>query len=373
MRKITSFCFILIIAQNLFAQEPCNDEIIMAIKGKWTKKYINNETGAQPILRIEKMLKILQAANPEPKGMEVKFGYTTTGNPLVQNGPVQYEMTSGFFTYYCNKNVNKMLVGGETAVWFHVYANQFNKFLDEIKEYTIEDQPVYLLRKKAGEIKGYPVYEGNYNQKTNLGTFYSRAIILTRNGQLPWLPVTKKEFLTAYISLNEKRFQEALRQTEKNIIVRTDEQEEEYKKQQLAKIERTTSLDKVAKARDLFLRSHIPDKQQKASDIARMKQGHEAFMNPALLILSNGTDQALEQPAILDLTNTYQFKEFVAEEKGGMLVRLNPDYFDMKLPKYMPQFLVAYWMWDEGTSQNYWKDQIEKNFDFNALKIMIDK
>ena len=253
-----------------------------------------------------------------------------------------------------------MRLAGETSVWFYVDANHFNWFLDEVVVYTIQSQPVYLLRKKAGEIKGYPVYEGNYNQKTNLGTFYSRAIILTRNGQLPWLPVTKKEFLTAYISLNEKRFQEALTQTEKNIIVRTDVQEEEYRKQQFAKIERTTSPDKAAKAKDLFQRSHIPDKQQKASDIARMKQGHEEFMKPARLSLSNNTDKALEHPAILDLTNTYQFKAFVAEEKGGMLVRLNPAYFDMKLPKYMPQFLVAYWMWNVGTPQNYWKDQIEE-------------
>ncbi|HWR33553.1 MAG TPA: hypothetical protein VN451_08510, partial [Chitinophagaceae bacterium] len=370
MKKITSFFFLLIIANNLFAQEPCNDEIIMVVKGKWT---INPEAdmkamNPQATIRLDKMQKILQAAYPEPKGMEARWYQPSTNTPLIENGPLPYQLTSGFFHYYCNQNVKKMRLGGETAVWFYVYANQFRWFLDEVKEYVIQNQPVYLLRKKAGEIKGYPVYEGNYNQKTNLGTFYSRAIILTRNGQLPWLPVSKKEFLTAYISLNEKRFQEALRQTEKNIIVRTDKQEEEYKIQQLAKIERTTSPDKVAKARDLFLRSYIPDKQQKASDITRMKQGHEEFMNPARLILSNSTDPALEQPAILDLTNTYQFKEFVTEEKGGMLVRLNQGYFDMKLPKYMPQFLVAYWTWDVGKPQNYWKEQIENNFDFDALK-----
>ena len=153
----------------------------------------------------------------------------------------------------------------------------------------------------------------------------------------------------------------------------TDEQEEEYKKQQLEKIERTNSPDKVAKAKDLFLRSHITDKQDKAAGNARAKQGHEEFMKPARLFLSNNTDQELEKPAILDQVNQIEFKEFTTEEKGGMLVRLNPGYFDMKLPKYMPQFLIAYWEWDEGTPQNYWKDQIEKNFDFNALKAMLDK
>ena len=36
MKKIIPLFFLLLLANNLFAQAPCNDEIIMAIKGKWT-------------------------------------------------------------------------------------------------------------------------------------------------------------------------------------------------------------------------------------------------------------------------------------------------------------------------------------------------
>jgi hypothetical protein len=373
---IVNIIFGLLLWNTIFAQEPCNDEIIMAVKGKWTKRPEDNMkpvNQAQVTLRIDKMQKMLQAACPELKGMEAKWNRIMSREPLVENGPVPYQLTTAFFSYYCNQNVKKMRLGGETAVWFYVYSNHFNWFLDDVKEYTIQNQPVYLLRKKAGAIRGYPVYEGNYNQRSNTGIYYSKAIIITRAGQLPWLPVTKKQFLTTFISLNEKRFQEVLAQTEKNISVRTDGQEEEYKKKQLEKIERTTAPDKIAKAKDLFLRSHTTEKQTKAADIARMKQQHEEFMKPARLILSNSNEQELEKPAILDQDNQIQFKEFVPEEKGGMLVRLNPDYFDLKLPKYMPQFLIAYWTWDAGTTQNYWKDQIEKNFDFDALKAMLDK
>lgn len=377
MKKILLACFGLSVsACPVLAQppQPCNDEIIMAVKGKWAiSPNAEMKAGNPQTIRLDKMQKILQAAYPEPKGMEARWSQTINKNPLIANGPVPYQLQSLFYYYYCNANVKKMRLGGETAVWFYIYANHFNSFLDEVKEYEIQNQPVYLLRKKAGEIKGYPVYEGNYNQRSNTGTYYSRAIILTRNGQLPWLPVTKKEFLIAYISLNEKRFQESMAAMEKNIIVRTDAEEEENKKQQLARIERTTSPDKIAKAKDLFLRSYIPEKQERASLNARSRQLHEEEMKPARMFLSNNTNQELEKPAILDHDNRLQFKEFVTEEKAGMLVRLNPAYFDMKLPKYMPQFLVAYWMWDVGTPQNYWKEQIEKNFDFDALKAMLDK
>jgi hypothetical protein len=159
----------------------------------------------------------------------------------------------------------------------------------------------------------------------------------------------------------------------KNVIVRTDEEEVEYKKKQLERIERTTAPDKIAKAKDLFLRSYVPEKQERASSNARSTQLHEESMKPARMFLSNNTKEELEKPAILDQDNRFQFKEFVAEEKAGMLVRLNPAYFDMKLPKYKPQFLIAYWKWNVGTTQDYWKEQVEKNFDFDALKAMLDK
>ncbi len=57
-----------------------------------------------------------------------------------------------------------------------------------------------------------------------------------------------------------------------------------------------------------------------------------------------------------------------------MLVRLNPDYFNKKLPVYVPQFLIVYWRWrNKETPSEYFKDQLQANLDFNALKQMIDK
>lgn len=374
MNKNIPLLFLLLFANNLFAQQPCNDDMIMNVKGKWEKTNDANmkpANQAQTIIRIDKMQKILHSAYPDLKGMEAKWYRSMIKNPLIQNGPIPYQLTSPFFYYYCNTNVKKLLLGKETAVWFHVYANQFNWFLDVIENSFIQGQPVYLLRKKTGEIKGYPVYEGNYNQKSNTGTYYSRAIILTRNGEMPYVAVTRKQFLTAFISQNEKRFAKEL-EFQKNRTVKSDETEEAEKKKNLEILERVTPPAKLASAKENYLRNYVTFSQQKEKWIANMKNDYEENMKPANLFLSNSTAQELQQPAILDHNNRLEFKQFVTEEKGGMLVRLNPDYFDTRLPKYMPQFLIVYWEWNIGLTQNYWRTQIEKNFDFDALKAMLD-
>jgi len=34
---------------------------------------------------------------------------------------------------------------------------------------------------------------------------------------------------------------------------------------------------------------------------------------------------------------------------------------------------IVYWSWNDRKPTNYWRAKIEKNFNFNALKEMIDK
>ncbi len=362
-------------SSQLFAQQPCNDDTIMNVKGKWQKTNDANMKPAhqaQAIIRIDKMQKILHAAYPDLKGMVARWYRSMIRNPLIQNGPVPYQLTAAFFSYYCNTNVNKMLLGTETPVWFHVYVNQFNWFLDVIENTLVDGQPVYLLRKRAGEIKGYPVFEGFYNQKANTGTYYSRSILLTRDGKMPYVAVTRKQFLTAFISDNEKRSVKEV-DFQKNRVIKSDEEDEEEKRKNLETLARITAPAKLERAKENYLRNYVSSKQQKKKWIVDTKRHYDDKMKPAKAYLTGRTEQDLEQPAILDHNNRLEFEHFVTEREGGMLVRLNPGYFDKKLPNYVPQFLIAYWVWNIGLTHNYWKAQIEKNFDFDALKAMLDK
>ncbi len=192
MKKIISLFFLLSIATNVFAQEPCNEEIIMAIKGKWVKRpdatmKAGNQT--QITGRIDKMQHLLQSAYPEPKGIEAAWYRSMGGyNSSVSSNADSYVLNALFKTYYCNSNVKKLLLGTETGNWFYVWVNKFSWFAGKDDNFLIENKPVYLLTKKLGELNGFPLYAGNDNSTSNTGTTFSKTILISRPGQLPYTP-----------------------------------------------------------------------------------------------------------------------------------------------------------------------------------------
>ena len=341
-QNIILLFFLLLFANNLIAQQPCNDEVSMNTKGSWKK--LNDASAfpdegfpksqfSQANNRIDKMQKLLEATYPEPKGMEAGWYRSISGHPTVKAGPFPYALQSLFLAYHCSYE-NKIeseneTRKGETGTWLFAWANQLHGWFAEfVKYYVIQKQPVYLLQKKIGALNGYPLYEGNYNRT---GERYSRAIILTRSGQSIYLPVTQKQFLKAFLNYNQKRFSKSLDAEEKRII-------------------------------------------KNETWIVNMKKQFEEDMKPARMLLADSLKPEMGQPAILDFDNLLEFKEFSTEAKGGrQLVRLNPDYFDMSLPKYVPQLLIVHWSWDDKKPANEWRTRTEKNFDFDALKTMIDR
>ena len=365
------------LTNTVVEQQTCNDEIIMAIKGKWAKRPdANMKAGNQVQItsRIDKMQQLLQAAYPDPKGIEAAWYRSMGGyNSSVNNNADSYVLNALFKAYYCNTNVNKLLLGGETGTWFYIWVNKFSWFVQTVDYFTINQQPVYLLTPKVGEFNGYPLYKGIHNENSNTGIKYSRAIIITRDGQSPYLPVTKKQYLKAFLEYNEKKLPEELASLAKNTPVKTDEEEEAYKKLQLEKID-NSAIPNKEKAKDYFLKGYVTDKQRKEKWMADTKKRYEKEMKPVQDLLANSTEEDLQQPAVVRLLDMTSFKGFSTDAQGGQqLVRLNPDYFDSKLPKYVPQFLIVYWRWDKGKAEENFRNQLEGNFNFTALKQMIDK
>ncbi len=80
------------------------------------------------------------------------------------------------------------------------------------------------------------------------------------------------------------------------------------------------------------------------------------------------------QPAVID--PFHDFKQFSTLEKGGrMMVLLNNNYFNMQLPRYMPQLMVLRWRSESNNNapSQFFKKQFEANFPIDKLKLMIDK
>lgn len=364
--------------QFVVAQETCNDEIIMAIKGKWIKKpdaTMKAGNQAQITSRIDKMQQLLQAAYPEPKGIEAAWYRSMGGyNSSVNSNAESYVLNALFKTYYCNINVKKMLLGTETSNWFYVWANKFSWFAEKDDIFLVENNPVYLLTKKLGESNGFPLYAGNDNGTSNTGKTFSKTILISRPGLLPYTPVSRKKYLLTLLKSKED-FQNRYEQSLLKNPVRSDAEEEAYKKQQLERVANQEQNEQTKeKAKANFLRGYKTAKQRQQEDINRSREVYLRNIKTALDYLANTSAEELEKPAYMQNTSYgSSFLKFAVETEGRMLVQVNNNYFNNKLMAQVPQFLVVYWSWNTEKPSLDFNSHIENNLNIKALQAMLDK
>jgi hypothetical protein len=379
MKKIFIIFFLFTLsAQFAFAQETCNDEMIMAVKGKWVKRpdaTMKAGNQVQITNRIDKMQQLLQAAYPEPKGIEAAWYRSMGGyNSSLSSNAESYVLNGLFKTYYCNSNVKKMLLGTETSNWFYVWVNKFSWFAEKDDNFLVENNPVYLLTKKLGELNGFPLFAGNDNGTSNTGTTFSKTILISRPGQLPYTPVSRKKYLLTLLKSKED-FQNRYEQSLLKNPVRSDAEEEAYKKQQLERVANQEQNEQTKeKAKANFLRGYKSQKQRQQEDIKRSREVYQRDIKTARDYIANTNAEELEKPAYMQNTSyASSFLKFANENEGRMLVQLNNNYFNNKLPAHAPQFLVAYWSWNTEKPSLDFATHIENNFDFKALLAMLDK
>ena len=378
MKYLFQLIVILLFASNSFAQQQCNDEIIMAVKGKWTKRSdANMQAGnqSQLISRIDKMQQLLQAAYPEPKGIEAAW-YRSMGGyyPSINKNSVAYDLNTMFFTWYCNSNVKKLLLGTEASNSLNIWANKFEWFAEEDKDFLVENKSVYLLTKKLGELNGFPLFAGNDNGTSNTGTTYSKIILISRPGKLPYTPVSRKKYLQAFLKNKgdmQKKFIDGLLK----MPVRSDAEEEAYKNQQMEReVNKPGNELAKEKAKANFLRGYTSQKQRQQNDIARTEKVYQQDIKAATDYLANTPDEEITKPAYMQNTSyTSSFIKFAKENEGSMMVQVDDNYFNNQLPAYVPQFLVVYWHWNTEKSSMDFANHIENNFNFKALQAMLDK
>jgi hypothetical protein len=316
-------CLIQFVApvDTLSAQSPCGDQSIMDQKGAWNKRNDANMSGGKDqaaiLRRLDQISELFKAAYPDPKGIQPNWYRTMGDNTLVRDGPIPYNFNSLYLSWYCNTNLKKIMLSDETGTWAYVFVNNFGFFLSDQYDrlhLKVNGNAVYVLPAKKGEWKGYPLYQASpYPGK-------SQCILVTRNNQPPWQPISQQQYL------------DALRQ-----------QWEEQRSKISSSPPMTKYLDdKIA----------VLDNYQKHSD-----------------------PSTLRSPAILNRNMVEEFKgQFSTELAGGLqLVTVDPGYFNSKLPAYVPQLMVLLWRWDKSVPAQDFKKTFEANFAPDQLKNMLDK
>jgi len=382
--KLLLTCFTFLIAALLpvlsaKAQQPCNNETIMAVKGKWStssnnvvnpdKTFPSNQFN-QIYTRLDKIARLFQEAYPQPMGMEARWYRSINGAALVKNGPVPYQFNSLYLLWYCNQNLNKLMLGSETGTWAYIFINDLHWFLSEVKELKIENTSLYLLPEKIGQWEGMSLYDGGSSQFKE-----HRAVLITRPGQLPYKPVSRLQYL---LSLKKKIEEDKNVQLEidRKLPVKTEMEEEKTKQEGLENIAKTNRAERVEQRKSDYLKNYKTDKQRKEETIQRS----ENFFNDRLKIvieaLNSGDQEDLQQLAIVDKNSIIFFKGFSTEDEGGkMMALINADYFNLKLPRYAPQCMVLYWRSESNNKapSQLFKKMFESNFPVDKLRHLIDK
>lgn len=369
MIKFIIATFLLLLVNFSHAQKHCNEDSIMTIKGKWAQykdaNMVSSKNLSQVISRIDKIGLMFRTAYPEPLGAEAKWYRAMYPLPLTTNGPQNYYFSSLYKYWYCNRNVNELMVAGETGTWGEVYVNSLNRLLTEkqLLATRVNNNDVYLLPVPSGKWNGYPIYRYSDNN------FEERIVLISRIQQLPWKDVSQLEYLNALkLALQSKKnksidgYDKQIADMKKNI----KEWEQNKDVKQSEKEELISNLKKG-----------LEEYQQ--NQPSQMKEVFKLYDEKVTIIDTYINEHAsqLHQPAIIGFkkSNYDDFNgSFDTEAEGGQhLVVIDPVYFDNKLPDYIPQVMVLRWSWNKNLPGIYFSEVFEKAFPFEKLTAMLDK
>jgi hypothetical protein len=225
--------------------------------------------------------------------------------------------------------------GGGNAI--NVYANHLpiltGEFFDD-DIWTIDGRPIKAKMPVIGNWKGYDVMatNGGYYADQNNEWF----ILITRNDMLPYIPVTRKQYLDRAIVYITKFYDNMIAFNEKT-----------------------------------------PDQTERDENKKRnIKEKDIAVKNLQIELQKTTRDGLLDAPAVVRRDAHFQTEGpiFLSESDGGvMLATENPDYFWKDLPAYVPQLFVLSWMWGKEKWETDFRNAIKENFPIEKLQEMIDK
>lgn len=350
---------------------PCDDELLLKTPGAWlaaSKRY-STKTNQQELQQIENRLNTIRqlTQNIYPKPMafdavntyyasdanfasQIKIQHTPVGfrNSFINGIPtILYTYVVKFCGYVCSARTPNEIAknpGCESGPVISVVINGLESFFWEFRPddesvdiMRIEGRPIRMMPVLTGKWKGYDLY----SPEAGSG---DKMVLLHRQGILPYIPVTRKQYLERSIEYLQRFFANTLKAFQYpeglNLLMDKKERDEQIKKQE--------------KFRDGILKYYQDELD------ATTKAG--LLETPA--IVSDGI-------ASLDISSPV----FTTQENGGrLLVTENPAYMKKDLPKYIPQLIVYMWNGEIGPDPTknpcylYYQD-----FPILSLQAMIDK
>jgi hypothetical protein len=353
---------------------PCTQEYINNYKGKWLipgidlKTFGVDEYHKQVAARLNRIQGLVSETYPQPMGSDAFW----TGGSLKSTfgDQVEYALSSenewkpktlktnpvdgfiyslGLCTWYCNgtnqiTNGYPEVVGGNLVIKANDLEILNENYL-EGNEWRIDGRPIKKKLFTIGKWKGYDLMAsaGNMSPDDDATSHY---ILICRDGMLPIIPVTRKQYLERSMIYIKRTYDEMT-----NRIVKSNEEMPAQFRAPKEEIDRQKDYNEKSKS--------------------------EALRKLQAELEKTTRDGLLDAPAVIriDPLFTVEGPIFLPEKDGGCLLATeNPNYWRRDLPKYAPQFIMVELSWTSNLSWSKdFKRIVEENFPIEQLKAMIDK
>jgi hypothetical protein len=363
---------------------PCTDAMTQNAKGRWIKSPDVGTMNAKEVYsRVDEIQNMILKIYPQPTGVDAvwhrsagtsyfgaKKGLRSAYNSLPHF--ISYVYTAGFFRYRCEYNkTNSLIPGspGETGTWVTITANKTEGPGGGGGDlWTINGLPVRMRPPVLKSTRGFEIQYPEPGSNT-------RYVLIHRQGILPYIPVTRKQYLDQCIINNSKIFDDMITAQEQ-MPLRTLEEQEKEKNAKLAKFEKDFGSDpkRLRSTVDHYLSGYQTDQQQREESIKKIKKIKENEIKKFRDELEKTTGAGLlDSPAVV-LVMYYPGPIFETDPlKGHMLVTENPAYIRKELPKHVSQVFAVWWTFDNWTPQERINEIMEQDFPFEKLQAMIDK
>lgn len=390
------------LAQNTStSNSSCTDIIAQNTKGKWINRYENvgNITQTQKqeaYKRLDILHNILLKMYPDPTGVDIRvyrgagiayFGSTrkyrySEDNALtfdyVKLLPIKtYSYFANFSPHYCAHTSEGIKfqsgVTNENSDGPSLTINDFAGLISSPSpddDWTINGLPVNTLGTKISENwKGYEVY-GDIRLN-------SRAILIHREGMLPYIPVTRKQYLEKCIAVTTKLHDDII-DLQKKMPLRSMKDQEAEKKAKLEKFEKDFGKDpkRIKSAVDYYLTGYKTDQQIRDEQVEKAIKNKEADLKKFNEEIENSASKGLlDSPAFIRVRYNPEMIFDTNPQTGSMLVTDNPDYIRKDLPAHVPQFMVFSWKWNPEfyPAHKPYEKLFLETFPIEKLQSMIDK
>lgn len=331
------------LVQNLDAQD-CTKEILAQKPGQW-KKSQDFSPGIPPqILNKAKTIvaplsKLFFEVYPQPRGCDAKW-YESYGSGTYDIGLAQsYEYIAYFMMYYCKGNGKDFFVGSETDDWIYIMAN-YSGYLNDFL--TVNGKKYWSIKRPTQVKDGMLYYDyPNSSSSPDPQGLWVYAWMITYPGKLPYIPVTRKEYLVEARQEVAKTQITVIENVKKYTVIRPAAEQEAAKQKEVDYLKK--SYPDNPRRWQRFLEDYQTDEQRLQMAIDKMTAQYQATLKIMDDLLKNLSAEELQKPAVISVIATAfkGFEDDYKEKNANMLIRWNPDYFDKKLSKASPQFFTV--------------------------------